>query len=61
MQSAPSLQLPLTVLYPDIPCFKNNVDPNQLTSEKPDDQDAHFFHCINLLPASTMKLQFFNP
>ena len=27
----------------DKSCFKNNVDPDQLASEKPADQDPHCF------------------
>ena len=27
-----------------ISCYENSVDPDQLASEKPADQDLHFFH-----------------
>ena len=27
----------------DTPCFENSVDPNQLASKKPADQDPHCF------------------
>ena len=31
----------------DISCFENNVDPDQLASRKPADQDPHCFqHCL---------------
>ena len=32
------------MLNPDIFCFENSVDPDQLASEKPADQDPHSFH-----------------
>ena len=35
--------LTLTMLSPDISCFENSVDPDQLASEKPADQDQHCF------------------
>ena len=31
----------VTVLTPDISCFANNVDPDQLASTKPSDQVLH--------------------
>ena len=34
---------PLATPLPDILCFKNSVDPDQLASQKPDDQDLHNF------------------
>ena len=33
------------MLNPDILCFENSVDPDQLASEKPADQDPHSFFC----------------
>ena len=47
------IRLRLTMLNLDISSFKNNVDPDQLTSKKPADQDSHsaFYsalHCILL-------------
>ena len=31
------------MLNADLSCFKNSVDPDQLASQKPADQDPHFF------------------
>ena len=37
--------LTFTMLNRYLSCFKNSVDPDQLASEKPADQDLHcFFH-----------------
>ena len=35
----------------DISCFENRVDPDRLASEKPADQDQHYFNsaCKSLL------------
>ena len=33
----------LIMLNPDICCFENSVDPDQLASQKPADQDQHCF------------------
>ena len=30
----------------NISCFDNSVDPDQLASEKPADQDLYFFLCL---------------
>ena len=38
-----SINLTLITLNLDISCFDNNVDPDQLASEKPADQDLHCF------------------
>ena len=32
-----------TMINLDIPCFENSVDPDQLASQKPADQDSHCF------------------
>ena len=32
----------------DISCFENCVDPDQLASQKPADQDLHCFHFTNI-------------
>ena len=47
-----TLYLTLTMLNPEIPCFENSGYPNQLASEKPADQDPHFFplsHCYKYM------------
>ena len=35
--------LTLNMLSPDISCLENSVDPDHLASEKPADQDPHYF------------------
>ena len=39
-----------------ISCFENNVDPDQLASEKPADQDLHCFPM--LIPGILLGLKF---
>ena len=43
--------LNLAMLKPDISCFKNCVDPDQLASQKPADQDPHCFLICLLIHA----------
>ena len=51
----------LTMLNPDIFCFDNSVDPDQLASEKPADQDQHCLslslqiHAYNLHPMKSFE------
>ena len=42
---------------PDIPGFENSVDPDQLASKKPADQDPHCFHsaCKYMLQIKRIK------
>ena len=45
MSQLPSIyRLTHTILIPNISHFVNSVDPEQLASEKPADQDLHCFH-----------------
>ena len=43
LQSEPVFILTLTRLNVDIACFENSLDPDQLASQKPADQNQHFF------------------
>ena len=40
----------IIMLIPDISCFENSVDHDQLASKKPADQDHTVFHSAGLLP-----------
>ena len=43
------VNLTFTMLNPDLFCFENIVDPNQLASLKPADQDPHCFPlCLSI-------------
>ena len=46
----------LTLLNPDIPCFENSADPDQLVSQKQADQDPQCFDpaCKYMSPASQL-------
>ena len=49
----------LILLNPDVSRFENSVDPDQLTSEKPADQDPHCFFqssCKYMLNVDLMKI-----
>ena len=46
------------MLNPDISCFRNSVDPEQLAFEKPADQGPHCFHiaCKYVLITGILQL-----
>ena len=45
------------MLIPDISCFENSVDPNQLVSQKPADQGPHCFPLCLKIHAITGIMQ----
>ena len=48
----------LSMLIPDISiCFGNSVDPDQLASEKPADQEPHCFPTVSLHTTALLNLK----